>query len=246
MRQPTPSHTSTLHRIPGMRWIHFLYHLAKGVESRNAALILLHPPPGLFQPYITTSTDRYPAVFNCLKQALRPHPGHPLRILSFGCSTGEEVFSLRRHFPHAHITGIDINRHNIARCNARLRRRPDPHIRFACAGSTTAEPTESFHAILAMAVFRHGQLHQQQPPPTCRQWIRFQDFDASISDLARCLKPSGLLVLQNSMFRLEDTRLNALFAPLPCDSIHSEGPFYGPDNRLLTLASSPAVIFRKL
>ena len=39
-----------------------------------------------------------------------------LKILSYGCSTGEEVLTLRQYFPNAHIIGADINKHSLAIC----------------------------------------------------------------------------------------------------------------------------------
>ncbi len=35
--------------------------------------------------------------------------GHPHRILEVGCGTGRNLVSLRRRFPHAHITGVDLS-----------------------------------------------------------------------------------------------------------------------------------------
>ena len=235
---------SALRKVPGYRWAQLLYRLAKGVESRNAALILLSPPKGLFQPYGTTSADRYPLIFECVQSHLGR--GRPCRILSFGCSTGEEVFSLRPYFTVSQIVGIDINRHNIARCKARLRKMQDPEIRFVCGGSTAGEESDSLDVIFAMAVFRHGNLNLPLPPLYCGAWIRFEEFEACVADFARCLKRGGLLVIQNAMFRFEDTAVFHLFAPEPCAEVQTEGPFYGRNNSLLPPSCRSAVIFRKL
>lgn len=86
----------TLRKVPGYGIARFAYSLVKSVESRNAALLLLRPPKGLFQPYGTTSVDRYPDIFKHVRALVSD--GEGVRILSFGCSTGEEVFSLRRCF----------------------------------------------------------------------------------------------------------------------------------------------------
>ena len=69
--------------------------------------------PGQFQPYRYTLPDRYPWLFQFAARELADRPD--LRILSFGCSRGEEVFSLRRYFPTASIKGIDARPRNIAR-----------------------------------------------------------------------------------------------------------------------------------
>ena len=177
-------------RVPGFRALRLVYRLLRGVESRHTALLLMRPPKSLFQPYGATGTDRYPAIFQMARKLLGDGP--ELRIVSFGCSTGEEVFSLRRYFHQAKIAGLDINPHNIRLCRSRLRRNPDPGLDFRVAASTEDEPDASCDAIFAMAVFRHGDLNLTPPPPRCDHRIRFADFERVACDFARCLKPRGL------------------------------------------------------
>lgn len=56
--------------------------------------------------------DRYPACKNYFNGK------QDLKILSYGCSTGEEVLTLRRYFPTAQIIGTDIK--NIALKNVEV------------------------------------------------------------------------------------------------------------------------------
>jgi SAM-dependent methyltransferase len=233
-----------LRKVPGFPIARFIYHLARGVETRNAALIQLFPPAGLFQPITSTSSDRYPGIFEFLREQIRDAP--ETRILSFGCSTGEEVFSLRRYFPTSTLIGIDINRYNIAVCQKRLRRLNDTGIRFLKAGSTAEEASASFDAILAMAVFRHGKLNQSPPPPACDPRILFADFESAVTDFTRCLKPNGFLVIHNAMFRFSDAAVSRLYLPIPREGHCIEGPLYDSNNRLLSEQRYPFVVFRKL
>lgn len=233
-----------LRRMPGFRAAKFVYHLVRGVESRNAALLLLRPPDGLYQPYGTTSNDRYPEIFQHVREQIGDDADR--RILSFGCATGEEVFSLRRYFPLATIVGLDINPHNIRVCRSRLRKIKDARIVFSVAGSTANEPSASYDAIFAMAVFRHGDLNKVPSPPTCGHRIRFADFDQSVTDLARSLKPGGLLVIRHAMFRFADTRAASQFEAVFSLDPGENGPLYNRDNRLLPGAVDPEVVFRKI
>src|ERR1035438_6073596 len=82
------------------------------------------------------------------------------------------------------------------------------------AGSITDEASASYDVIFAMAVFRHGNLNSSPPPPKCDHRIHFADFEQSVTDLARTLKPDGLLVIQHVMFRLADTLVAAGFEPV--------------------------------
>jgi len=233
-----------LRKLPGYRIARFLRGLAGNTESRNAALLLLRPPKGLYQPYGTTSVDRYPELFRLVGDLLRANPSP--RILSFGCATGEEVFTLRRCFPTAALLGIDINPFNIAVCRLRRLRSGDKNMLFATAASAAGQPAASYDAIFAMAVFRHGDLNIAPPPPSCGHRIRFADFDRSIADLARVLKPGGLLVVHHAMFRVCDTGAASHFAPVLCLKRDPAAPLYGSDDRLLTAVDDPAVILRKL
>ena len=52
-----------------------------------------------------TTLDRYPELFRAASQQMPD----ATRILSYGCSTGEECATLTRYFPAAEIVGTDIN-----------------------------------------------------------------------------------------------------------------------------------------
>jgi len=235
---------SGLRKVPGYGIARFLYNLARSLESRNVALLLLRPPKGLYQPYGTTSADRYPEIFRFVRESVGD--GAAVHILSFGCSTGEEVFSLRHYFPDAILAGIDINPFNIAVCRFQRLRAADKKMTFAIAASTAGAANESYDAIFAMAVFRHGDLNTSPPQPESGHRIHFADFDQSVADLARVLKPGGLLVIQNAMFRFCDTGVANDFEAVFSAKRDEPSPFYGRDDCLLPDAEYPDVVFRKI
>lgn len=61
---------------------------------------------GYMQPSGMTKEERYPKIYDSAAK-LKPKAK---RILSFGCSTGEEVFALAKRFPNAEqLIGVDID-----------------------------------------------------------------------------------------------------------------------------------------
>ena len=169
---------------------------------------LRRPVEGRFQPYAYTLPDRYPWLFDFAAERLGRIAAP--RLLSFGCSRGDEVFSLARRLPQATIKGIDIDPRNIAACRARLEPAQGHRIAFEVASNTRGEASEHYDAVFCLAVLCHGDLtvkHAQRSEPL----LRFSDFERTLADLARCVKPGGLLFLHTTNFRLRDTILDETF-----------------------------------
>jgi SAM-dependent methyltransferase len=202
-------------------------------------------PKQAFQPYNCTCENRYPRIFSVLQSRLGiTFDG---RILSFGCSTGEEVFTLRRYFPHAFIKGIDINSGNIGACMRRLTNSNDNRITFEVSDSLAREPTAAYDAILCMAVLRHGALGARGMT-RCEKYIRFEEFARAVEDFARCLRPGGLLVIRHSNFRFSDAPAYRKFESILALPYSNESatPIFGPDNLLMEGEVYPDTIFRKV
>jgi SAM-dependent methyltransferase len=222
---------AALRRAPGFRFLQILWRLRNQAE-RNVLLLDWEQPAGLFQPYPTTAPNRYPALFNFVRD--RIGDGRERRVLSFGCATGEEVFALRDYFPKAGLLkGIDINRRNIATCRRALAaRNGDPALQFEVAASAEREPPEFYDAVFALAVFRHGGVNAARP--RCDHLIGFEAFDRCVQSLAACLRPGGLLIVRHANFRLSDTveaaHFRTLFSPQNPDKNYP--PIYSRDDRL--------------
>jgi 2-polyprenyl-3-methyl-5-hydroxy-6-metoxy-1,4-benzoquinol methylase len=234
-------------KIPGLDMLTDIGRKYREV-LRRASLGLRHdddvPAPGQFQPYSHTLPGRYPWLFEFA--AARLGDGPDLRIMSFGCSRGDEVLTLRKYFPSAAIRGIDIDARNIERCLARARSEEWPGATFAVAATTENERTESYDAIFCLAVLCHGDL-TAGGAQRCDPLLYFEDFQRMVADFARCLKPRGLLLLQTTNFRFCDTAAARDF-----DAVLDAKPqqlaadvLFDRDNRLMKDVRYSSVAFRK-
>ena len=197
-----------------------------------------------FQAYNHTLPDRYPWLFEFARSKLADDA--QTRLLSFGCSRGDEVFSLREYFPAAAIKGIDIDPHNIDLCLARLSSEHSPAISFAAAANTQAEASGSYDAIFCLAVLCLGDL-TNSGAQRCDPHLNFADFDRIVADFSRCLKPGGILILHTTNFRFCDTSVVADFdVVLEADAVQlSPDVLFDRNNRLMHGARYYPVAFRK-
>jgi SAM-dependent methyltransferase len=152
--------------------------------------------------------DRYPWLFEFARANIEDSVD--TRILSFGCSRGEEVFSLRKYFPAAFIKGIDIERSNISRCEARARIESATRMTFAIAANTEGEPADSYDLIFCLAVLCLGDL-TVSGAQRCDPYLYFADFEKMVTDFARCLRPGGILFLLTTNFRFCDAAVSRDF-----------------------------------
>jgi 2-polyprenyl-3-methyl-5-hydroxy-6-metoxy-1,4-benzoquinol methylase len=229
-----------LRRLPFYGALGTLYRLAFNKTYRHARWLAFRRPENLFQPVSVTRADRYPMIFRFTRTALGDAPSH--RLLSFGCSTGEEPLSLRRYFATSFIKGIDISVRNIKIAEKRRAHAGDDAMAFATASSTASENTASYDAIFCMAVLRHGDLADAA---RCDPLLRFEDFERTVGDFARCLKPGGLLVLRHSNFRFRDAASSRDFETVLRVRPNPRTPLFGRDNCRLVGAHDDEVVFRK-
>ncbi|MBL7843758.1 MAG: class I SAM-dependent methyltransferase [Cyclobacteriaceae bacterium] len=146
-----------------------------------------------------TYTDRYPLLFGEASKALMGAE-RKLKLLSFGCSTGEECFSLRKYFPHARIVGADINSLNLAIAK---RKNTDPGISFIFSIPENLLKDAPYDAIFCLSVLCRWE--DTKDLQNCEAIYPFSKFSKTAKDLAAMVRKGGLLVVYNSNFRFEDT-----------------------------------------
>ena len=137
-----------------------------------------------------TAENRYPWIFDAAREAF---PG-ARRVLSFGCSTGEEMLSLRARFPEAEIVGVDID----ARVLAAAAEKAAADGNMRALADTEALETESFDLVTCLSVLCAF------PPRAARPVLPFALFEAAVTEVARLLRPGGYAVIYNAQFLLDD------------------------------------------
>jgi len=228
-----------------VRAARFGLNFARSADFRSVVLLRWRRPDNLFQPFTDTFLDRYPQLFRFVREQIGDADGH--QILSFGCSTGEEVFTLRRYFPLSNIKGIDINPRSVRSAQRRLKEVQDPKIVFDVATSTSREPSDRYNAVFCMAVFRHGGLGESGVDNRCDHLIRFEDFEKTVDDIARCIAPGGLLPIGHSNFRFGDTRVSKAFDVVfqASGAADKQTPIFDRNNRFLPDTGYGQLGFRK-
>jgi tRNA G46 methylase TrmB len=176
-----------------------------------------------------TQIDRYPDLFQMAKQNFSDI--EQPKILSFGCSTGQEVATLSTYIPHASIVGIDINTWCLKEAN---RKYASENRRFFHSLSSEFLSLHDFDAIFCLAVFqhpenRHNKNRRESP-------YSFEHFENQLKELDKKLKSKGLLFIDHSDFNFFETNLmpNYQIAPFDRNQKRRQRPIFNKKNQKLS------------
>lgn len=215
------------------------WRLARGGDRAVTAWLVLTRPAGLMQPDGVTVADRNPRLLRAIQAHLPDRAD--LSLLSFGCSIGDEVFTLRRLYPTARITGIDISRARIARCRERLPAAEAARTRFVVANSAAGEGLACHDLVVANSVFRHHAL--DNGAVSSARILPFARVEPVMNRLAATVKPGGLFALRHANFRFEDMAAAAEFEPVI--GLTRFAVKFGRDDRRLPDAPIEHCLFRR-
>jgi SAM-dependent methyltransferase len=195
-----------------------------------------------FQGETFSCADRYPELFAECRTRLQG--GRSPRILSYGCATGEEVFTLARYLPAAEIVGVDINPWCLKECG---RRNASERIRFWHSLSAEFAEAAGFDAIFAMAVFQRTEHRTDGAEPT-HTGFTFGRFDAAMEVLDAKLKSGGLMFLDECDFSFAETGIAPRYEALEFEGNRAmrDRPLFGRDDRRISSVHASPRTFRKL
>jgi len=164
----------------------------------------------------TTAEDRYPELFT---EAVRlSNPQSVSKILSYGCSTGEECFSLKKYFPSASILGVDINKSNLRKAEEK---NSGEGISFRFSNDENIISGGKYQVIFCLSVLCRWE--DTKFVTNCERIYPFVKFETTVEFLTNQLEVGGLFVVYNSNFRFEDTQASKKFEIMSTPSVVDSG-----------------------
>lgn len=185
----------------------------------------------------TTGLNRHPDLFSFCQKKF-DNAGN-IKILSFGCSTGEECFTLKEYFPNAAISGCDINKKSLKTAAAK---NTFNDIRFFFYSKENIFKENDFDLIFANSVLC------KQPEDKVVNNISgifpFKRFNDIIKELDSALKCQGLFVIRHSNYRLEDTEVGFKYECL--SSTETDFPLFDKNGQKIAGKNNKGEIFKKI
>ena len=156
----------------------------------------------------TTGYNRYPEIFKEVKEII-PSPS---KILSFGCSTGQECETLHQlYFPNVKIIGLDINEEIITNNNKKNKYN---NIEYH---SNLDNITDKSDLIFANSVLcRWPEAHGE---------YTFETFEETLEIIDNLLNKDGYLCIYNSKYLFCETNLFVNEKYEKVETLHKETGF---------------------
>ena len=171
-----------------------LHQLIQSVRDRISSEDIIQLAP-------TTYLDRHPDIFEFCKQYFNSDT--PIKILSFGCSTGEEIITLKKYFPNAIIYGCDINKKSLKFAQ---QKNSDSNVYYFFSDDENIREYGPFDVIFSLSVLCKEP--EARYVDNISNYFAFKQFNNIVKLLHDNLNKRGLLVIRNSNYRVEDTAIS--------------------------------------
>lgn len=150
-----------------------------------------------------TEYNRYPHIFNEVAEIVRDTGA--VRVLSFGCSTGEEIASLDAiYLSGCTLIGVDINEPALAAARS-IKMSGRNECRFLEPKDVIG--IQAFDVVLGMSVFCRWP--EAKSLKDLNHLYSFDEFESQLCEVDELLVSGGILVLHNTNYYFEDTELFA-------------------------------------
>ena len=208
-------------RRSAMRAAKYLHRIMpKNVSSRISDILPINQK-WTAQRATHTGLDRYPDVFAAVSdylQGLDLGRGGPLRVLSFGCSTGEECFTLLGYFPGAKVFGCDINDEALTTA---VRRQEEGGVTFFRSSSDALArhgPYDVVFCMSSLCLFPDANRRSGE-----RGRFPLSKFNTLLTEIDRNLIPGGLLIVFNSSYPFRFSNVAARYDAIQTGSVINNG-----------------------
>ena len=180
-----------------------IYRFIVSANYRSIIYLKFFRSKEIHQTTTLTSFNRYPEIFFSCKKYFNNQ--NNLKLLSYGCSTGEEVASLRLYFPDSDIIGTDINED----CLKQARKIGlDNRQRIIQSTNRNISKHGPYDAIFCMAVLqREPHRIHDQGIKNIKKIYPFDKFDSQLIKLDKSIKRGGLIVICSTQYQFQDSSI---------------------------------------
>jgi hypothetical protein len=165
------------------------------------------------QTYFRTAFLRNHSVFQAAnRRLLQKKPHKDLRLLSFGCSVGDEIATMRTFFPEAEIFACDVQESllDIARASFQ-----DDRIHVFRSTPENIRSNGPYDLIIASAV-----LCVNPSPPDYARAFPFARYDGIVAMFDECLADDGILAMPNAGYLFLESSVYDRYRPVRSDIMH--------------------------
>ena len=163
----------------------------------------------ILQTTQSTNYDRYPHVFRGTRNIVERDFSaldRNLEVLSFGCSTGEEIKTLHdKYITRANFTGVDINEQILV--EARNLLKDYQGVRLMNFQQFSSED-KRYDIIICLSVLCKHLKSKNEPP------LPFNVFDETLVLLDKALYIGGYLVVYNANYCILDSSIGDKYEPV--------------------------------
>lgn len=187
-----------------------------------------------------TIPNRYPDLFKMAQKhfATIDKP----KLLSYGCSTGEEIASLKSYLPNSICVGVDINAWCISQAEKKY---GQSDVQFLHSLSLEFELMTDFDVIFCLAVFQNPKNRHEKERNVSA--YPFAQFEAQLMDLDKKLKSGGLLFLDHYDFNFFETCLMPHYKiyAVAQNQIKRDRPLFNKYNQKIAETQNSFRVFQK-
>jgi len=147
----------------------------------------------------------------CAKRLSKHRNPASIKILSFGCSIGDELASIKLVFPQAKIFGCDVNKRLLDICKKSF----GEYISLFESSRVNIVNNGPYDLIVASAV-----LCRNPTPKDYAKAFPFSQFDDIVGLFDECLSENGIIAIPNSGYLFSDSSQYNKYTPIRSDVVH--------------------------